>query len=41
MDPTSAQLLGRRWLITDANDKIQEVPGRWCRWQTATSAPAR
>ncbi len=24
---TSAQLLRRRWLITDANDKIQEVQG--------------
>ena len=23
----SAQLIGRRWLITDANDKIQEVRG--------------
>jgi ApaG protein len=25
---TSAKLLGRRWLITDANDKIQEVKGK-------------
>ena len=24
---SSAQLIGRRWLITDANDKIQEVRG--------------
>ena len=24
---TSAQLIGRHWLITDANDKIQEVRG--------------
>ena len=24
----SAKLLGRRWLITDANDKIQEVKGK-------------